>query len=311
MIWFGVILTLSGAMIAAFYAISQRKLFSRGQSDDERPAESVVSGSAMATGAVALFIAFAVSGQAANLQPGFWRFVAVTGTLNIVISYCGFKAMQTKDDVSLVIPIRDTTPSAVILVSWFITGESPTTFGYIGIAMLVMGTYTLNVQTLIDKLYNGRWTWRAFLEPWLALGRLRGVRYALISSCIGCVAITYDGLAARSGNPLLAVACVLSFSAVAHTARACLTGFGKQFFERGRGMPWGGAGLGLLYAAAATLYFFSFRFLLVAYQATVKRMETLMVLVLAYVLLGERKDFRTRLAAIALMVAGMLFIIWR
>lgn len=237
--------------------------------------------------------------------------MAVTGSLNIVISYCGFKAMQTKDDVSLVIPIRDTTPSVVVFVAWMITREVPTTFGYIGILLLVMGTYTLNVQTLIDKLYAGHWNWRAFLEPWLALGRLRGVRYALVASCIGCVAITYDGLAARSGHPLLAIACVMSFAAVAHTARAGLSGLKGQFIERRRGMPWGGVGLGLLYASAAALYYFSFRFLLVSYQATVKRMETLMVLLLAYVLLGERKDFRTRLVAVGLMVIGTAFIVWR
>ncbi|MFA5798503.1 MAG: EamA family transporter [Patescibacteria group bacterium] len=310
MIWFGVVLTILGATIMAFYAISQRKLFSRGRSDDDRPAESVVSGSAMIVGAIALFSAFFLSGQAADVQPGFWKFVAMTGTLNIVISYCGFKAMQTKDDVSLVIPIRDTTPSVVVLVSWLITGEVPTTLGYIGIILLVMGTYTLNVQTLVDKLYAGHWSWRAFLEPWLALGRLRGVRYALVASCIGCVAITYDGLAARAGNPLLAIACVMSFSAVAHTARAGLTGFGKQFFELRRGMPWGGIGLGLLYATSAALYYSSFRYLIVAYQATVKRTETLMVLILAYVILGERKDFRTRLVAVGLMVAGTVCIIW-
>ncbi|MDQ7815035.1 MAG: DMT family transporter [Patescibacteria group bacterium] len=305
---FGVLLTLIGALMAAVYAITLRTLLHRGKSEEERPEESVLNGGVMATAAVLLFATVFATRTTIELAPGFWKYVAITGALNILISYLGFKALQTKDDVSLVVPIRDTTPAAVVLTSWVIVGERPSAFGYVGILLLVAGTYTLNIQGLVEQLHSGRWTWRAFLEPWLALGRSRGVRLAFAASAIGCLAIPFDGLASRAGPPLFALACVISFSAVAHTARALAKGAGSQFFDRRRGMPYAALVGGALFAIATGFFWWSFRFLFVAYQATVKRSETFFVVILAYLILRERKSFRSRLVAVLLMSIGVILI---
>jgi len=305
---FGVLLTLFGALMVAIYAITLRAMLHRGKSAEERPEESVLNGGVMSVAAVLLFAIVFATRTSIELAPGFWKYVAITGLLNILISYLGFKALQTKDDVSLVVPIKDTTPAAIVLTSWIIVGERPSTMGYVGILLLVAGTYTLNIQGLIDQLHSGRWTWKAFLEPWLALGRSRGVRLAFAASAVGCLAIPFDGLASRSGPPLFALACVISFSAVAHSVRALTTGAGRQFFDRRRGMPYAALVGGALFATATGLFWWSFRFLLVAYQATVKRSETFFVIVLAFLILRERKSFRSRMAAVLLMCIGTILI---
>ncbi len=308
MIIFGVLLTLIGALAAAFYAITIRTILRRGKNEDDRPDESVLNSGVMIVATGLLFAILLATRTEITLAPGFWKYVTATGLLNILISYLGFKALQTSDDVSLIIPIRDTTPAAVILTSWLIAGEQPALLGYFGILFLVAGTYTLNIQSLVEKLHGGRWTWQAFLEPWLALGRSRGARLAFAGACIGCIALPFDGLASRSGPPLFALACVISFSAVAHTLRAMASGAGRQFIDRKRGMPYLAIAGGALFALATGFYWWSFRFLFVSYQATIKRSETFFVLVLAYLLLGERKSFRMRMVAVLIMSIGVILI---
>ena len=305
---FGVLLTILGSCLLAAFAIGQRKAFTRGEENEDRPHESVLLAGTYLVAAGVLYLAFLCSGQPIQMRANFWIYGMTTGLLNVAISYCGFKAVASKEDVSIVIPIRDTTPAIIVFTAWFITGERPSAIGYLGVLFLVMGTYTLNVHTLMEKLHGGKWTWIAFLEPWKALSRSTGVRFAFLGSLIGCVAITFDGLASRSAHPLFALAYVLSFPAIMHLTRVIIGGRTRQLFDARRAMPKIAFGLGLLYASAGACYFVSFRFLLVAYQATVKRTETFLVLVFAYFLLGERKNFRSRMAAVALMVIGTVLI---
>ncbi len=304
----GVLLTVTGSLFAACYAIMQRKAFTRGVDENHRSHESVLLAGTYLVTATMLFVGWMLTGQPSRVSPHFWMYVCATGSLNVLISYCSFKAVETKEDISIVIPIRDTTPAAVVVTAWFITGERPSSVGYLGVLLLVAGTYTLNIHTLVEKLHQGQWSWRSFVEPWLALTRSKGVRYAFVGSAIGCVAITFDGLASRNAHPLFALGCVMSFPACAHLCRVVWNGRTSQLMDRERGMPWIVFGLGVLYASANACYYFSFRHLLVAYQATVKRTETFLVLVLAFILLGERKNFRSRMVAVALMVAGTVLI---
>ncbi|MFA6429355.1 MAG: DMT family transporter [Patescibacteria group bacterium] len=312
--YIGGALTLVGALLAAKFAVKQRKLLKRSENEAECPAEDVALSATMCVATLALFAVFFLSGAPANIKPGFWLWVLITGILNVFISYLGFKALATKDDVSLIVPIRDTTPAFVVFTAWFVTryfggaGEAPSLLGYVGILLLVLGTYVLNIQGLIDALYGGQWTWRAFLDPWVGLWKRPGVRLAFLASCIGCIAISFDGLAARAGNPILAVACVVSFPAVIHASRVIASGRAHEWFDRKRGMPWGGVKLGLLFALAVALYWISFLYLFVAYQATLKRMETVFVLLFAYRELDERKEIRTRLVAVALMIMGAVLV---
>lgn len=304
----GILLTLAGSAIVALYRVLIRKVMNRGAAEEDRPVESVLNAATSICATAALLVAFVASGAHADIQPTFWRAVAVSGALNVAISAFAFQALK-REQASLVVPIFDTTPVAIVFVAMLVTGEMPTPVGYLGIALLVLGTYTLNIQALIDELKQ-RWSLRAFFAPFLALRRSVGVRFAFLAALLGCVAISFDGVAARSGDPLLAMACIVGVSAVGHLVRASTGGHAAQFLERRRGMPWAGF-LGVLFGIAVGMYAWSFRFLLVAYQATVKRTETFFLLVLAWAILRERKHFAARLVAVVLLVAGTTLIAWQ
>ncbi len=305
----GLLLTLFGVIVVANYRILLKRVLGRGESEADRPAESVLNAGIYWVGALTCFAVYAVSGDYMSIQPSFWLAVVVTGILNIGISFCAARALKT-EQASLVVPIFDTTPAFIIFVAMLVTGEFPTLIGYIGILFLVLGTYTLNIHEFVEKLQGGKWSVRAFLAPFLALGKSVGVRLAMLGAACGCVAITYDAVAARSANPILACGCIFLFPAVTHTIRALVMGYGRQFFDTKRAMP-SAALLGVLYALACSAYDWSFRYSLVAYQSTVKRIETFVVLALAYFILKEKKNFRARLAAVGLMFIGMILINWQ
>lgn len=302
----GFVLTVFGAFLVANYRILSKQIMNRGESDEDRPAESVLNAGATTMSVIVLLALFLASGGEAGIGPEFWKAILIAGPLNIGISFCGLQALR-REKASVVVPIFDTTPAVIVFTAMLVTGERPTTIGYLGILCLVLGTYTLNIHELVEQLHQGKWSVRAFFAPFLALGRSIGVRFAMAASAMGCFSIAYDGVAARNGNPFLAVACIMAFPAVAHTIRAIATGHGREFFDRERLMPWG-AGIGAIYALAVGSYAWSFRYSLVSYQATVKRVETFIVLVLAFFILGERKNFRSRLVAVALMVLGTILI---
>jgi drug/metabolite transporter (DMT)-like permease len=305
----GLLLTLFGVIVVANYRILSKRVLTRGKSEADRPAESVLNAGVFWVGAVICFSVYAISGDYMPIQPSFWLAVAITGVLNIVISLCAFQALK-REQASLVVPIFDTTPAFIVFVAMLVTGEFPTLIGYIGILFLVLGTYTLNIHEFVERLQGGKWTVRAFAAPFLALGKSAGVRFAMLGAACGCVAIAYDAVAARSANPIFACGCIFLFPAVMHTVRALVAGYGKQFFDTKRAMP-SAALLGALYALACSAYIWSFRYSLVAYQATVKRIETFVVLVLAYFILKEKKNFRARMVAVGLMFIGMVLINWQ
>lgn len=307
---FGIALTLAGAVSLALYRVLVSKVLKRGETADNRPGVTVLNSMASAVSMLTLLAVFFASGGDADIRPGFWSAVLISGICNAVISTLMFKALSIKGtDVSLIVPIADTTPVAIVILAMFITDEHPTAQGYAGIVLLVAGTYALNIQALIEKRQQG-WSVRTFLAPFLALGRSRGVLLAFIASVIGCVSISYDAIATRSGHPLLAIACIMIGPTVFNVVVTVFIGAQGQWIDRKRLMPWAG-GLGVFHGAAVGLFGWSFLHLLVAYQATVKRVETFFVLLLARWILGERKHFATRLVAVALLLVGITLIAWQ
>ena len=116
-----------------------------------------------------------------------WLFpVLATGVLNIGIMYAKTRA-RALEQVSLVTPIDSTTPAIVIITAMIIIGEYPTKLGWLGVWVLVLGTYILNIQELRQKLLentaNPSWQKRllAWIAPFLALRRSAGVRWAFFA----------------------------------------------------------------------------------------------------------------------------------
>ena len=64
-----------------------------------------------------------------------------------------FKAIK-KEDLSLTVPIISFTPLFLIVTSWIILGEVPTSKGIIGIVLIVTGSYILNIKGSFKNIFS-------------------------------------------------------------------------------------------------------------------------------------------------------------
>lgn len=259
-----------------------------------------------------LLIAYSLATGGPQLSDG-WLFpVLATGTLNIGIGYAKTRA-RALEDVSLVTPIDSTTPAIVIITAMIIVGEYPNALGWAGIWVLVLGTYILNIQELRKKILERegsgpKWVReaRVWLAPFLALGKSIGVRWAFFAVALSTISLNYDGLTARRADVgfgfglVCAIAALgnLSLAAIKHEHRAVKV---KEAVLRM-------VVLGLFFAIGTLLVSMAYRYSLVAYVGTMKRLMIPATIIVAYFVLKERKSFKERIFGGTIMTAGAVII---
>ncbi|MBI5221957.1 MAG: EamA family transporter [Candidatus Magasanikbacteria bacterium] len=236
------ILVVAGALALAFYNVLS-KIFQR---DDWRNRSALVS-VATSVGAAILLLVYSLVTGGPQLSAG-WLFpILATGVLNIGIMFAKVRA-RALEDVSLVSPIDSTTPAVVILTAMIIVGEFPTRLGWVGIWVLVLGTYILNIQELRQQLLTrgmaggSRW-WRelrVWLAPFLALRKSTGVRWAFFAVALSTISLNYDGLTARRADVGFGFGLVYSIVALGNIAFAVVR-------REHRGICWRGFGLRMVY----------------------------------------------------------------
>jgi uncharacterized membrane protein len=204
----------------------------------------------------------AVATYAMSWNEGFIVPAIGSGILNIGIMVAKIKA-KAREDLSLVAPIESSTPAIVILFGIFFLGEMPGVWGWTGIWLLALGTYTLGIRDLFDKLAVSRkaqqastletlvgeqrsgWRYQAavWLAPIISLKQSVGVRWAYVAVLLSLVALNYEALSTRNANVAFAYACVFGIAAAGNLLLAL---YWKEF----RGLDWHHALRALLLMAA-------------------------------------------------------------
>lgn len=303
-----------GAVIAAFYNVLLKRILN----DDwkKRPSLLVF----LTQGASSLlFFAIAAATGGPQVTDGFWWPAVASGLLNVGIQMGGMLA-RALEDVSLVSPIMATTPALVIFTSMVLLGEFPTTTGWIGIWVMVIGTYSLNIEDVRAALERRtgagaersglKKTLLLWLAPFRALGRSAGVRWAFFAAMLSTISLNYDGVTARRANVAFASAVIFGLSAVGNAVIAARRGECAGFPPAGKVLR-----VALLPAALFTAFNWvtnqAYRETIVPYVGTLKRLQIPLTIILAFFLLKERKSFRDRLVGGILLAVGAALIAWK
>ena len=134
MIWF--ILTILGALFDAAYYASIKKFLK------DIDQYVLVSGTFLCS--FIIMLAISLLNGIPVIGPGFYPSVLATWVLNIIAVTLYLKALKITD-LSLSVPIMSFTPLFLIFTSFFLLGEFPTVFGLLGIFLIVIGSYILNI----------------------------------------------------------------------------------------------------------------------------------------------------------------------
>jgi drug/metabolite transporter (DMT)-like permease len=185
MLW--IFLALLGAFANAAYFIIIKKYI---PALDPR----ILTGIGFTIGGLLLFAVSASLGFPA-IGPEFFPAVAITVVLNICGLNLIFKALSSSD-LSLSVPMLSFTPVFLIGTSYVILHEVPSFFGFLGICIIVSGSYVLNISAGHEH----------FLDPVRSMMRNRASWYMLLVAFLFAVSINFDKIALLNSDPFFGMA---------------------------------------------------------------------------------------------------------
>ena len=126
-----------------------------------------------------------------ELNTQFWISLLIGGSINAVTTLLYIKAIKVSD-LSLTVPLVALTPLFMLLTSPLIVGEYPKFFDYIGILLIVAGSYLLNIK---EKS-------QGYLAPFKALLNEPGPKFMLIVAFLWSITSNFDKIGVKNSSPI-------------------------------------------------------------------------------------------------------------
>ena len=126
-----------------------------------------------------------------TLGPDFWTAIFVGGTLNVVAYSLYVKAIQISD-LSLITPLSALTPLFLLVTSPLIVQEVPTIWDGVGVFLVVMGSYVLNLRS--DSA--------DYFAPLKAMVMNKGSRMMIMVAFIWSITSTFDKIGVKNSSPI-------------------------------------------------------------------------------------------------------------
>jgi len=126
-----------------------------------------------------------------ELGDKFLLVLLISGFLNIVATILYMRAIKLSD-LSITVPMVTFTPLFLLVTSPLIVGEFPGIFGIIGIFLIVMGSYLLNIK----KKSQG------YLAPFKALIAEKGPKLMLVVAFIWSITSNFDKVGILNSSPM-------------------------------------------------------------------------------------------------------------
>ena len=232
-----------------------------------------------------------------ELDAVFWRSAAAALPCDIVALWLYVQAIKVSP-LSLTLPFLSLTPAFLLLTSWLILGEFPDGSGLLGVLLIVLGAYTLNLRD---------WR-RGFLAPLRAIARERGSLLMIVVAFIYSLSSNFGKLAVLHSEPLFFGVYYEIALGLALLPMLC-------FVPRGQGR-WRGIfnhparflAIGFFIALMVLTHFLALELTLVPYMIAVKR--TSLLFGIAYGgLFFKEEDIGARFFGGLLMLAGVVLIL--
>ncbi|MEO1622088.1 MAG: EamA family transporter [Cyanobacteria bacterium J06632_3] len=274
----------------------------------------------MAVGVVVLLPLLLIQGVP-TVQAGFWLALAIGGSLNILAFTLYVRALKLAD-LSLTVPLVTLTPLFLLVTSPLILQEWPTWADAVGVVLLVVGSYVLNLNFLNLNVLNrrlgkpGRRSMLAFLAPLTRMMRNPGSRLMLCVAFIWSITSNFDKIGVMNSSPLFWAIALFAVIAVGMVPFVFLAnGSTSQRESRGRGglstlrpmlRQWRLLGItGGFNAIGIVFQMLALTMAPVAQVIAVKRMSALLSVLFGHFLFNET-GLRERLLGATIMVSGVV-----
>ncbi len=198
--------------------------------------------------------------------------------------------------LSLVVPLLSTAPIFMLLTSVVILGEYPSLFGLLGVVLVTLGAYTLNLHLREEGL----------LAPLKAVYKVKGARYAVMAAFIFSVDTALGKIALRASSHsffsfFYCLALGLAFAPVVLT-KSSRPGFVLK--------DWRFGVIGFLFAAGVYSFLLAIGQANIAYVSGVGRLSMIIAVLYGRLFFGEI-HWRQRLVGSFIILVGVLLILWK
>lgn len=217
-----------------------------------------------------------------------------SGLINIITVILYMKAIE-KSDISIVMPMLSFTPLFLLVTSPIILGETIHLQGIIGIVLVVIGSYLLN----LDLSQN------SILEPFKGLLREKGTRYMLIVSFLWSFSANFDKLSIQNSSILQHIIFV---NMIIVTGVTIIIYFWKGIpFKMIKSQIKGLSIISFFTTLAFIFHMTALSLTYVAYVVSFKRMSGLIAVFLGYFFLSEGR-IKEKFVGSFVMFSGVLLI---
>jgi drug/metabolite transporter (DMT)-like permease len=229
-----------------------------------------------------------------QLNPQFWISLSIGGSINAVTAILYIKAIKLSD-LSLTVPLVALTPLFMLFTSPLIVGEYPNFFDYIGIFLIVTGSYLLNIK---EKS-------QGYLAPFKALLHEPGPKLMLIVAFLWSITSNFDKIGVQNSSPIFWL-----FSLFTTMSIVLLPVLLKKTPNPSRKiikhLPLL-VTMGFFNALGVIFQMQALTMTLVVQVIAVKRTSVLMGVLFGHFIFKE-KDIQQRLLGAAIMIVGVFFI---
>ena len=229
-----------------------------------------------------------------ELDSIFYMAIFLAVPLDIIALLLYMKAIKVSP-LSLTLPFLSLTPVFLIGTSYIILGERPDKSGFIGIVLVVIGAYLLNVHTIS----------RGLLEPFKAIAKEQGSVLMIIVAFTFSIGACIGKIAVQHSNPI--------FFSVVYSFLLSLFLFlvisfrNKQFFSKVTSRPVLFLLIGILITIMIITHVKAINLVEVAYMVSVKRLSILFGVIYGVVFFKET-NIKERLLGATVMVSGIIMI---
>jgi len=224
----------------------------------------------------------------------FWVALVAGGSINVVTTIMYVKAIKISP-LSLVLPMLTFTPAFLLLTSPLMIGEFPSMVGLIGVILIVIGAYTLNIKDVR----------RGYLSPFKVLVREKGPLIMLGVAILWAVTSNFDKIGVIHSSVVFWVVSVHAFiSAVL---------FPVMFYKSRRKFSKIKSNLkvvpllGIVPAMTSIFQMTAITLTIVPYVISIKRTSTIFGSLYGFFLFRER-EIKQRMLGVIIMVIGVLLI---
>lgn len=232
-----------------------------------------------------------------EVTSNFWLAAAAFIPLFFVSSLMLIKAEKISP-LALTLPFLSLTPILMLLTSWIMINEVPNVWGIIGILLIPLGAFLLNIK-YIDH---------GILAPFKAIGKEKGSLLAIGVAIIWSITANLDKIAINNSS-IFFYQFIVSLSMAVFSSILLAIKHKGEFIREIKENIWLFVLIGILFSVAIGLQMLAIQKILVSYVITIKRAGMVLGGIIIGAVFFKEKDFKYHLLGGLVMTAGVLLIL--